>query len=288
MKTGIIDVGGGMRCVYSAGIYDCFIDNKISFDYALGVSAGAANLITYVAEQRGRDFAFYYEYSFRKKYMSMSNVLKRGYYLDLDYVYSTLTDEGGEYPLDYDAVMASACDFKALATNADTGEAHFFNKEDVKRNDYYVMKSTCAIPVICGPQYAEGVHYFDGGITDPIPYRKAFEDGCDFIAVVLTRPRDYTDTSQPFLPLLKPFLKKYPVIFEEISTRLDRYNEEVRELKELEKQGRVMIIAPEDCHNVDTLTRNKDDYLALYDEGYKDALDLIEPLADIFSREVTA
>lgn len=276
MKKGIIDVGGGMRCVYSAGIYDCFIDKGISFDYALGVSAGAANLITYVAGQRGRDFAFYYDYSFRKRYMSMMNVITRGCYLDLDYVYSTLTNEGGEYPLDYDAYMAADCDYKALATDAETGSAHFFNKEDVKRNDYFVMKSTCAIPVICGPQYAGGIHYFDGGIADPIPYRKAFEDGCDFLAVVLTRPRDYTDTSQPFLPLLKPFLRRFPHIYEEISTRLDRYNDEVAELKKLEKEGSVFIIAPEDCHNVDTLTRNKDDYLALYNEGYKNAADIID------------
>ena len=275
MKKGIIDVGGGMRCIYSAGIYDCFIDRNIRFDYALGVSAGAANLITYVAWQRGRDFTYYYEYTFRKKYMSLWNIPLRHCYLDLDYVYRTLSNEGGEYPLDYDTYIASECDFKVLATDAVTGRPHFFNKEDVKRNDYYVLQSTCAIPVICGPRYVNGRYYFDGGIADPIPYKKALEDGCDFITVVLTRPRDYCDTSQPFLKYLKPFMKQFPKCYDEIVTRLDRYNEEVEEVKELERQGRVMIIAPEDTHGVDTLTKNKENYIKLYDEGYRNALQFL-------------
>lgn len=55
MKTGIIDIGGGLKGVYSAGLYDYFIDRNIKFDYYLGVSAGAANLASYMGWQRGRD-----------------------------------------------------------------------------------------------------------------------------------------------------------------------------------------------------------------------------------------
>ena len=40
---GIIDVGGGMRGIYTAGIYDYLLDHQITFDYCLGVSAGSAN-----------------------------------------------------------------------------------------------------------------------------------------------------------------------------------------------------------------------------------------------------
>ena len=59
---GIVDVGGGMRCVYSAGIYDLFIDRNIRFPCLVGVSAGSANLITYACGQRGRTYEFYIEY----------------------------------------------------------------------------------------------------------------------------------------------------------------------------------------------------------------------------------
>ncbi|MFR5701003.1 MAG: hypothetical protein ACLUD0_03460 [Eubacterium ramulus] len=33
-KTGLIVEGGGMKCAYSAGILDAFMDEDITFDYA--------------------------------------------------------------------------------------------------------------------------------------------------------------------------------------------------------------------------------------------------------------
>jgi predicted patatin/cPLA2 family phospholipase len=68
--TGVIDVGGGLRGIYGCGIFDRLMDDGISFDYCIGVSAGAANLTSYLSGQRGRNYRFYMEYAFRKQYMS--------------------------------------------------------------------------------------------------------------------------------------------------------------------------------------------------------------------------
>ena len=46
MKTGIIDVGGGLRGVYAAGIFDFCLDADIHFDLGIGVSAGSANALS--------------------------------------------------------------------------------------------------------------------------------------------------------------------------------------------------------------------------------------------------
>ena len=43
-KVGLLVEGGGMKCAYSAGVLDAFLDEGIAFDYCAGVSAGAANL----------------------------------------------------------------------------------------------------------------------------------------------------------------------------------------------------------------------------------------------------
>ncbi|MDD6352029.1 MAG: patatin-like phospholipase family protein, partial [Lachnospiraceae bacterium] len=43
MKTCLFVEGGGMKCAYSAGVLDAFLDEHLNFDYAVGVSAGAAN-----------------------------------------------------------------------------------------------------------------------------------------------------------------------------------------------------------------------------------------------------
>ena len=35
--VGIIDIGGGLRGIYTSGIYDYLLDNNIKIDYCLGV-----------------------------------------------------------------------------------------------------------------------------------------------------------------------------------------------------------------------------------------------------------
>ena len=49
MKTGVVDVGGGLRGVYTAGVFDYCLDQDIRFDLGIGVSAGSANVASYIA-----------------------------------------------------------------------------------------------------------------------------------------------------------------------------------------------------------------------------------------------
>lgn len=49
MKTGVVDVGGGLRGVYIAGVFDYCLDQDIRFDLGVGVSAGSANVASYIA-----------------------------------------------------------------------------------------------------------------------------------------------------------------------------------------------------------------------------------------------
>ena len=85
-KIGVVDVGGGFRGVYAAGVLDHCMDYGIRFDLGIGVSAGSANLISYCAGQRGRNYRFYTEYGMRKEYAGAGNFLRKRSYVDLDYV----------------------------------------------------------------------------------------------------------------------------------------------------------------------------------------------------------
>lgn len=88
-KTGVIDVGGGPRDAYGAGVLDWCLDHDVRFDYALGVSAGAANITSYLAGQRGRAYRFYSIYPSRPEYMGFGNLLRTGSFLGLDYIYGS-------------------------------------------------------------------------------------------------------------------------------------------------------------------------------------------------------
>ena len=95
MKIGVLDAGGGFRGVYGCGVLDTCLDRGIHFNYAIGVSAGSANLASYLAGQRGRNYTFYTVYGFRRQYASFGNFIRKHNYVDLDYEYSTLSNSDG-------------------------------------------------------------------------------------------------------------------------------------------------------------------------------------------------
>ena len=85
--TGYIDVGGGMRAVYGAGVLDCCLDDGLEFPYYIGVSAGSANIISYLGGHKERTLRFYRDYSSRREYMSFYNLVRNKSYIGLDYIY---------------------------------------------------------------------------------------------------------------------------------------------------------------------------------------------------------
>ena len=186
MKTGIIDVGGGLRGIYGAGVLDRCMEEGMQFDCCIGVSAGSANMSSYVAGQHGRNKPFYQDYSFRKEYMSVGNLVRKHSYLDLEYVYGALSNRGGENPLDYPAVVRSPAEMVIVATEARTGRPRYFTKADLQQDDYRPLMASCCIPVVDQPYFMDGVPYYDGGLADPGPRENAFALGCDRVAVILT------------------------------------------------------------------------------------------------------
>lgn len=269
--TGIIDVGGGLRGIYGTGVFDFCLDNNISFDYCMGVSAGSANLASFLAGQRDRNRVFYMEYSFRKDYMSLQNVFHCGSFFNLDYIYDSLSNADGENPLNFKKIMNNKSIMKVVSTDAQTGEAVYFDKSDMKQDDYNILKASCAIPLVCKPLSFEGKLYYDGGVADPVPLNKAFSDGCEKVFIILTRPVEYLKNQQMDSVGAKLLEKKYPKIAEGLLLRYDRYNRGVALARRMEKEGKAVIIAPDDCCGVDTLSRTKDGLGRLYQKGYYDA-----------------
>lgn len=276
MKIGVVDVGGGLRGVYAAGVFDYCLDKAIQFDLCIGVSAGSANASSYIAGQKKRNYLFYTEYSFRKEYMSLHNFLFKKSYLDLDYIYGTLSNSDGENPLDYQSFLNSSTEFLAVATEAETGRAKYFDKSDLQQNDYSVLKASSAIPFICHPYKVHGVPYYDGTLGDTVPIEKAFACGCDKVVLILTKPVDILRASGRDMKFADKIQRKYPRSAEKLRQRANQYNRGVALAKEYEAQGRVLIIAPDDTCGVDTLSKNREALKKFYDKGYKDAQAILD------------
>lgn len=270
MKIGIVDVGGGLRGVYAAGVLDYCMDRGIRFDLGIGVSAGSANLASYAAGQRGRNHQFYTEYAFRKQYMSFGNFITKKSYIDLDYVYGTLCHANGENPLDCIAIQENPMDFYVVAAEAQTGQAKYFDKTDMHIDDYSILKASSAIPFICKPCSVGDSCYFDGALGDPVPVEKAYQLGCDCVVLLLTKPECTVRNPETDRKLAALIRKKYPASAEALSKRAQRYNAGVAFAQEKAKQGKALIVAPEDTCGVNTLTWDKAALQRLYEKGYAD------------------
>lgn len=271
MKTGVVDVGGGLRGIYAAGVFDWCLDHDIRFDLCIGVSAGSANVTAYVAEQRGRNYRFYAEYSFRKEYMGIGRFLRKRSFIDLDYVYGTLSNSDGEAPLDYQKIIESSSEVLVVATNAETGEVKYFDKGDMKQDCYDILKASSAIPFVCHPYSVESIPYYDGALSDPVPIEKAFSCGCEKVVLILTKPKDIIRTSKKDEKLAAGIRKSYPLAAEKLCKRAVRYNEGVELAKQYEKEGKLLILAPDDTCGMDTLTRDMEAMKRVYGKGISNA-----------------
>lgn len=268
--TGIVDVGGGFRGIYAAGALDFCMDNGITFDLGIGVSAGSANLASFLSQQVRRNLKFYTEYGMRKEYAGIENFLRKRSFVDLDYAYSTLSNSDGEYPIDYEAFSKNPMEFIVVATDAETGEAKYFDKSDYQQDHYDPFKASSSLPFFSQP-YPIGDHvYYDGALADPVPVLKALEYGCDKVVVLLTKPKDLVRVPGKDLRVAKAIEAKYPAAARELRSRAQKYNAGVELAKKLERQGQALIVAPDDTCGVSTLTRNKEKLLKLYEKGYAD------------------
>ena len=106
---------------------------------------------------------------------------------------------------------------------------------------------------------------------DPVPVEKAFQLGCDKVVVILSNPEQELLTPKKDKKLASFIRKKYPASAEKLRQRAVRYNESVALAQEYAKQGKVLIVAPDDTCGVDTLKKDKAALQQLYEKGYSDA-----------------
>ncbi len=268
MKLGVVMEGGASRTIFSCGVTDVLMDENIYPDYFIGVSAGVAYGASYLSKQRGRNAEFTRKYMNDPRYMGMKYLLdpkKRCYYnlaFDFDEIPNKLV------PFDYEALADFPGPALSVATNIKTGKAEYLQ---IPPYEFYwaTTIARCSLPVLFPPVEIGGRQYLDGGLSDPIPFKKAMQDGCDRIIVIMTRERDYQKGREQGTAIVDFIYQKYPKIVECMKTRAEFYNRMLRELYEAEAKGDVFVIAPRDTYGIGR-TEGKWSLLGvLYQEGIR-------------------
>ncbi|MBR5527575.1 MAG: patatin family protein [Clostridia bacterium] len=277
-KSGLVLEGGAMRGLFSAGVTDVFLENDITFDGMVGVSAGAAFGCNFKSRQHGRALRYNLKYCRDSRYCSIRSLIKTGDLFGVDFCYRKLPFELD--PFDVDTFRKNPMEFYVVCTDLTTGKAAYYKCDDGAERDLEVFRASASMPLVSRIVYKDGTPLLDGGIADSVPL-KFFEDkGYEKNVVVLTRPADYIKGENKALPLIKRALREYPAATEAMRVRHEVYNESVKYAESAEKDGRVFIIRPPQKLPVGRLCKDPKKLHKVYNIGRETALSCLDELKE--------
>ena len=129
--------------------------------------------------------------------------------------------------------------------------------------------------------------YYDGGICDSIPLKKAYEDGCEKCVVVLTQDRHFIKKPLGHEKAIRKALHKFPLTAEAVINRQKMYNEQRKFVFEQEKLGNVLVLAPRSPLEFHTLDSEPMKIQHVYNLGYEQTIDRIDEIKDFLSSSMS-
>ena len=260
--------GGSLRGLFTAGVLDALLDNEVYIEYVNGVSAGSMNGMNYISRQRGRSKRINLKYLHDKRYISYKNMFKSRQIFNFDFLFDDISNKYDIF--DWESFNDKAKKYEVVATDVITGESKFFDKNNC--NDIIsAVKASASMPVMSKMIDVEGRKYLDGGISTSIAYKRAFDVGYSKAIVVLTREEGYRKKPVNKIneSIYKRYFKPLPNLVEKLMTVPERYNKMQEEMEELAKEGKLLIIRPQNKVTVQRLEHSSVKLEKLYNEGYE-------------------
>jgi predicted patatin/cPLA2 family phospholipase len=276
MKTGLVLEGGGMRGLFTAGILDVLMENNVTFDGVVGVSAGATFGCNFISHQIGRTLRYNMSQRKNPKYMGIRSLIKTGDYVGGEYAYHVLPTKLDVF--DFEAFEKNPTEFHVVTTNVRTGEAIYHRIDKVDYTGMEWIRASASMPIISRPVAIGDYEMLDGGIADSIPLRYFESEGFKRNIVILTQPKGFKKKLTKLMPVFKATMRKYPAIIEGMSRRHLMYNRELEYISQQQMAGKCLVICPSDTLPIGRTSLNAKKMQHVYDMGRKAGEDNLEAI----------
>ena len=277
MKVGLLLEGGAMRGMYTCGVLDVLLDEKIKVDCIMGVSAGALFGVNFKSRQRGRGIRFNLKYIKDKRYMGLYPLITTGNIVNQEFCFNDIPNILDDF--NYASFKRTKEDFYAVVTNMYTGKAEYKKIDELKGENVEYLRASGSMPFVSKPVEVNGQKYLDGGIADSIPIDKMVKMGYDKIIVVLTRPVGYRKR-RANTSLAKVVYKDYPKLIDAMAKRYRVYNKSVDEVELLSKTRDVFLIRPSKYIKIKRIEKNKKVLKEMYELGVNDTKEKLTELKE--------
>ena len=265
MKNGLVLEGGAMRGMFTCGVIDIFLENNIAFDGLSGISAGAVFGCNYKSKQIGRGVRYNKKWGRDPRYFGIRSLLLTGDLYGKEFCYHKIIDELD--PIDRKTYKENRIDFFIGATDIENGAIRYFNSKEVDEKTIEWIRASASMPLVSNIVEIDGYKLLDGGMIDPIPYSIMIKNGYEKNVIVLTQPRDFIKEKTSIVPILKLKYRKYPKLVDAMANRHILYNNQLDEIRQLEKDGKVYVIAPYESLNIKRTENNPDELERVYQIG---------------------
>ena len=284
MSVGLVLEGGGMRGVFTAGVLSVLERAELKFKTITGVSAGALTAIGFLSGQPRRSYSIFVDYAADPRYMGVSCMRESGTFFNLDFILKELSYD--LLPLDFDAIFANETELLIGVTDCVTGKAHAFAKSELDEAGLLeALRASASLPLISPIVTIGEGEYLDGGIADPIPIERSIAAGNDLNVVVLTRPDSYVCKPEVNANILRQAYKKYPEFVETLSTRHENYARQQQLVRDLEQEGKAVVIRPDSSIKVGRYERRPERLAAFYDAALYSAFDKLDDIQKMIQSE---
>ncbi len=171
-----------MRGAWAAGVLGYLQEcGRQQYDLVYAASSGACSAAYFVAGMCGPALTIWREFSCNV--VRKTNFLRRKPIIDLAYLVDHVMRT--RIPLSFEVLRNMSTRFFIVLTDCQTGEPVYFHACDERV--FEALRATSSMPLATrGFDYVDGKPYADGGVADPIPVRRAIQDGATDITVVLT------------------------------------------------------------------------------------------------------
>lgn len=266
-KCGLVLEGGGTRGIYTAGVLDVFMEEGITFDGVIGVSAGAIHGASYVSGQKGRSIRYYKKYCSDPRFMSWRNFFTKGDVVDVEFCYHEIPER--LEPYDHDAFETQGMEFYVGCSNVETGQPECLRITDF-RTEIDKLRASASLPYVSKMVEIDGRKLMDGGCTDSVPVRGFMKLGYKRNVVVLTRHKGYVKKPENRW-MAGIVFRKYPAFAKALKQRHLAYNKNIRFIERLEQERKVFVIRPSVELSIGRMEHDPERLQEVYDIGRQDA-----------------
>ena len=281
-KHALIMEGGAMRGLFTCGVIDVFMEEDITFDAAIGISAGAVFGSNYKSRQIGRPLRYNTTYCRDKRYCSLESLIKTGDLYGVDFCYRELPEELDIF--DKQAFRENPMKFYVGATDAETGEAVYHLCTDGEKTDMDWMRASASMPMVSRPVEIDGKKLLDGGIADSVPYKFMESLGYTRNVIILTQPQGYWKKDYPYMTVVKAVLKKYPAIAKAMKERPFVYNTQMAGIEAREKNGEAFVIRPPQDLQIGKVEKDPEELKRVYQIGREEALRVLPAMKEFLAK----